>query len=174
VHRDRTNGKPQSCRRRAGIAALIFAQLEITKYWIKPLETPPKTPGFPKDFQQACFRLHVSNEAFDLFHNAPDGLRGRYWQSPDIGFLATRHLIQVLSWKLLTYAAEKSTCLENKAKEMTVDEVRASLAAPSAKVWVRERDDQGNLIISTKDEARLIVPRWEENEEVKPALARSR
>jgi hypothetical protein len=148
-----------------GIASLIVAKCEITKYWIEPLRDKPT--GFP-NFDQACFRLRVSNEAFDLFHNAPNGLRGRYWQSPDVGFLATRYLIDALKPKLVAYAYKNPAIVEKKASDMTLDEVRASLDVPSAKVWIREKDDEKCLIISTTDEARLIVPRWEKNEEVKP------
>jgi hypothetical protein len=105
--------------------------------------------------------------ATDLFHNAPDGLRGRYWQSPEIGDLATRYLIDALKSELLAHAADNPAIVEMRAKDITLDEVRASLDKPSAKVWVHEKDDLGNTMISTTDEARLIVPRWEKNEEVR-------
>ena len=139
------------------IAALIVERSEITKYWPDPLRDKPK--GFP-DFDQVCFRLHVGNEAFDLFHNAPDGLRGRYWQRPDLGFLATRHLIDALNAKLLAYAKNNGPVLRGSAREMKVDEVGASLNAPSAKVWVRERDEHGNNMIAPKNEPALLIPRW--------------
>ena len=147
------------------IAGLIAAEAEITKYWIGPLRDKPK--NFP-NFDQACFRVRVSSEAYDLFHNAPDGLRGRYWQSPEIGDLATQYLIDALKPKILAHAETNPATVKKKAKDMTIDEVQASLDAPSAKVWIREKDDDKCLMISTTDEARLVVPRWEKNEEMKP------
>jgi hypothetical protein len=150
-----------------GITALVIENVEITRYWIEPLRTPPKPP-FPRDFQQVCFRIRTSKEAYDLFFNAPDGLRGRFWQSPEVGDSATRHLIDSLKRKILARAEEKPDCIEGKAKDMTIDEVRASLEAPSAKVWVRERDDKGNMLISLSSESGLIVRRWQTNESNAP------
>ena len=83
------------------ITALTVNEAQIRKNWIRPYTTAPK--GFEK-YRQVCFHVHVGHKNCDLIYNAPDGLRGRYWQSPDIGFLATRKLIHALKPKLLEFA----------------------------------------------------------------------
>jgi hypothetical protein len=135
------------------ITELTVGEAQIQKTWIRPRYKPPNTT-----FRQVCFRIHVNRQTYDLLYNAPDGLRGRYWQSPDIGFLATRHLIKAISHKLLGYLEENPPKIEpptENIEEMTVDEVAASLDAPSAKVWVREQFTHG---------PELMVRRWKLNE----------
>jgi hypothetical protein len=140
------------------IAALTVGEAQIQKTWIRPRYKPPNT-----NFRQVCFRIHVNPQAYDLFYNAPDGLRGRYWQSPDIGFLATRYLIDALRPNLLKFADENPPKIDPPKKhieEMTIKEVGASLDAPSAKVWVREE--------GVSDGPELKVRRWALNEAKKP------
>jgi hypothetical protein len=69
-------------------------------------------------------------------------------------------LIDALNAMLLAYAKNNRPVLEGKAREMTIDEVGASLNAPSAKVWVREIDDQRNNMIAFDNEPALMIPRW--------------
>ena len=69
----------------------------------------------------------------DLIYNAPDGMRGRYWQSPDHGFAATKHLIGGLLPKLISFADEPPAPPE-KCAPMSVDDIKASLNGMSAKV----------------------------------------
>jgi hypothetical protein len=83
-----------------------------------------------------------------------------------MGFLATRYLIDLLKPQLLKFAEEcppklisKKACID----EMTFKEVGASLDAPSAKLWVRERDEFGSMI-SPNSQPQLKVRRWEINE----------
>ena len=45
---------------------------------------------------------------------------------------------------------------------MTLEDIRASLSAPSAKVWPRESDDNHDILIVENE---LVVPRWVQNEE---------
>src|SRR5882672_7323687 len=61
------------------------------------IDQPPIAPPLARRIR---FQIVVNSKAYDLFYNAPDGLRGRYWQGPDIGFLATRHLIDKFRPKL--------------------------------------------------------------------------
>ncbi|MET4232655.1 hypothetical protein ABIA85_005944 [Bradyrhizobium sp. LA6.10] len=142
------------------ISDLVVAEHKILKAWTKPSE------NVYAEARQAIFRIKVSHSStYDLFYNAPDGLRGRYWQSPDLGFLATRSLIDLLKPALLKFAVANPLQLEPKKKnvlEVSLDDVQISLEAPSAKVWVRERDDSTNSIIAGGPE--LIVQRWTENE----------
>ena len=63
----------------------------VTEAWVEPYNSPP--PGVPKNAaRQIIYRLSVSEQTLDIFFNAPDGLRGRYYQGPDHGFEATRRL----------------------------------------------------------------------------------
>jgi hypothetical protein len=117
--------------------------------------------------RQVIFKIALPQPTYDAFYNAPDGLRGRYWQSPDHGFQATRQLIALLKPKLLAYAEENPPKLvrkDKRAHEMTLGNVATSLEAVSAKVWVYEKDSTGNLAMPFEGQPQLIVPRWIQNE----------
>jgi hypothetical protein len=137
------------------IATSIENEAEIGEAWSNPYRHPPR--GIAA--RQICFRIHVSKETYDLFYNAPDGLRGRYWQSPDLGFLATRSLIDALKPKLLRAVDEFDW---RKLSPMTIAEIEASLEAASAKVWVGE--NRGSKISYAGPQLR--VRRWELNESI--------
>jgi hypothetical protein len=106
--------------------------------------------------------IKLRTESCDLLYNAPDGFRGRYWQSPDHGFSATKHLIGVLLPKLVSFAKDMPPAPDEKAAPMTIDDIKASLEATSAKIWPRERDDSREWLLSPD---KLIVPRWADNEQ---------
>jgi len=149
------------------IVTRIACECEITGALIEPYQAPAR--GEPKDARQVVFRFRVSKEACDLFFNAPDGLRGRYWQSPDHGFAATRHLIDELSALLNSHAKHSPPTASGKAAAMGTEDIIASLSAPSGKIWLRERDDNSDLLlIEPPAEKQLIVPRWIENESHSP------
>jgi hypothetical protein len=135
--------------------------MQVIRVGIKPYNTPAR--GEAKDARQAIFLIRVGEEICDLLYNAPDGLRGRYWQSPDHGFGASTHLIDTLSRKLIAFADANPPTPIGKAAPMTSKDFAASLAAPSAKIWPRERNDKDeSLLLLT--EHQLLVPRWRENE----------
>lgn len=144
------------------IVAALLAEAAIVDADVDPCEARP--PVAPANARRACFRLRVSPKTYDLFYNAPDGLRGRYWQGPDIGYLATRHVIDALTDRLMTHFRSHPPSTGTPQQSMSVAESRASLAAVSAKVWVRERDDAGNTMISLCAAPQLSVQRWKENE----------
>jgi len=125
---------------------------------------PPK--GMPKEIYQetyqAVFQVRTDLMVYDLIYNAPDGLRGRYWQSPDRGYLATRLLIESLKEKLLDFARRSPLKREDGA-EAKVEDVIASLNASSAKVWIRERDENRNPVIGEKC-PEIVVRRWAASE----------
>lgn len=52
------------------------------------------------------FLICVGDETCDLLYNASDGLRGRYWQSPDHGFGATKYLIGKFLPALISFAKQ--------------------------------------------------------------------
>lgn len=150
------------------IVTRIARECEITRATIKPYDAPAR--GEPKDARQIVFRFRVSKETCDLFFNAPDGLRGRYWQSPDHGFAATRLLINELSAQLTSYAEHNPPMAKGKAAAMGTSDIIASLSAHSAKIWPLERDDNTDLLlIEPPVEKQLIVPRWIENESHSPS-----
>src|SRR5262249_48756124 len=124
--------------------------------WIERLEATRGEPPGARKARRICFVVGVGNRAWDLFYNAPDGLRGRYWQSPNVGCLATRYLIGALKPRLMALVAESPPKPEKKASGMDRAAIEASLNAPSAKVWVREREWVPDL--------QLEVRRWRENE----------
>jgi hypothetical protein len=69
---------------------------------IEPYKASAK--GEPKSARQVIFLVSAGHETCDLLYHAPDGLRGRYWQSPDHGLLATRYLIGNLLPTLAAFA----------------------------------------------------------------------
>jgi hypothetical protein len=60
-------------------ATRIAGECKITHISVARYRDP--APDEPKDARQVVFRFCVSEQACDIFFNAPDGLRGRYWQS---------------------------------------------------------------------------------------------
>ena len=145
------------------IARLAATETKVTKENLEAWIEPSKNTY--KGARQVIFRIRVSPRTYDLLYNAPDGLRGRYWQSPDKGSLATRYLIDLLKSTLLGFAKANPPQLKSKKmhdNEMTLDDVCISLEAPSAKVWIRERADNGDSIIAGGPQ--LIVRRWKKNE----------
>lgn len=146
------------------ITARIACEAEMLQGWIEPCRDRSPSPPAPARARQACFRLRVDPETYDMFYNAADGLRGRYWQGPDIGFLATKQLSGALTPKLLCFQEIEQPQNEKKTASMNEAQIWASLTAPSAKIWVREKDDNGNCMIQKNDRHQLVVRRWEANE----------
>ena len=144
------------------IVGQLVEEAEVRRAWIDPYRTHPT--GTPKETRQVCFRLSICPATFDLLYNSPDGLRGRYWQRPDLGDHATHYLITCLKPKLLKSAAGNPPKIIPPAGDMNIEEIEASLDAGSAKVWVREKDDEGNTKIDSKSELQLTVLRWMQNE----------
>lgn len=148
------------------IAQMIVDSASSIRGWIEDYETAPKK--MRRVTFRGCFAVTVDLEAYDHLYNAPDGLRGRYWQSPDRGFLATRFLINLLNPKLpqgdkLTLG--KYVLSPNNARDWQGRKlVSASLKGVSAKVWVREKNDSGYSLIDKRSDERLDIPNWEEVE----------
>ena len=144
------------------IVSSLVEETEVRRAWIEPYRTHPK--GTPKETRQVCFRLRICAPTYDLFYNSPDGLRGRYWQRPDLGDHATHHLITCLRPKFLKFAGDNPPEIIHPAGTMKIEEIQASLDASSAKVWVREKDDDGNSKIDSTSGPQLKVLRWMQNE----------
>lgn len=138
----------------------IEAVLEVNYVRAKVFGTPAR--GEPKNARQIIFRVRSGNQASDLLYNSRDGLRGRYWQSPEHGFVATHHLIRSLTPALLSFAEQTPPSPEKGVLEMTIEDIRWSLSAPSAKVWPRECDSSGSSLLAVDS---LQVPRWIKNEQ---------
>jgi hypothetical protein len=146
------------------IADSIVSEAKVLE---KPTVIPYRDARSPaaRRARQVVFQVWVSRKNCDLFFNAPDGLRGRYWQSPDLGFLATRRLIEALKQILVQAARDSGMCDRSAhAGNITLGQVGASLEAFSAKVWLREKDARGSISISSPAGLQLNVPRWVENE----------
>jgi hypothetical protein len=143
------------------IARTVVSEARVLDCWSEPYRHPPK--GAPTGIRQVCFRVCVSEQTFDLLYNASDGLRGRYWQSPDVGFLATCSLISSLEPDFLAFA-EKHPPNARRGQAMGSADICASLRAASAKIWIREKDASGNTKINLNVGPQLKVLRWEQNE----------
>ncbi|MGT2468960.1 hypothetical protein ACVOMV_36490 [Mesorhizobium atlanticum] len=138
----------------------IQANSDVIHVMTKLYRNPAR--GEPRNARQIIFWVRSGNQASDLLYNSRDGLRGRYWQSPEHGFVATHHMIRSLTPALLSFAEQNPPNFEKGAPEMTIDDIRLSLAAPSAKVWPRECDSNGNSLLEADA---LQVPRWIRNEQ---------
>jgi hypothetical protein len=144
------------------IASRVVREAKIINSKIEPYRRPP--PGATKDVvsaRQVIFVIRVDRETCDLLYSARDGLRARYWRSPDHGIAATTRLIRLLLLKLLLSAEESPAICKPGTLPMSLGDIEASLKAPSAKIWPRENDDNGNdLLLDDK----LFVPRWADND----------
>jgi hypothetical protein len=114
-----------------------------------------------KGSRRAVFRIAIGAVAVDLLHNSPHGLRGRYWQAPDLGDVATRRLLDALRSTVLSFAARNLSSRE----EIELSE--KSIDAPTAKVWISEDN-----FLSSIDDQQLCVRRWCKNEENAPERIR--
>jgi hypothetical protein len=137
------------------IAARVIASATVISARIERY-CEPRLLG-EKDGRQIVFVVRVGSKTCDLLYNAPDGMRGRYWQSPDRGSAATKHLIGGLLPKLISFADEPPAP-PKKCAPMSFDDIRASLDGLSAKVWPREFDEQRNWLFE-KDHLKVL--RWE-------------
>jgi hypothetical protein len=143
--------------------AIRMAQPQIVGVRIRPKKT--SMPGVPSDARQIVFLIRFANvEVIDLFYNASDGLRGRYWQNPDHGFLATRLVIDALSSKLLSFADLHPPTVPECAAPMDAKDIKASLEATSAKIWPLEMNGINWLF----EYQQLAVSRWIKNEANSP------
>lgn len=100
------------------------------------------------------FLLVVEPQAYDAFFNAPVGLRAQYAISEEHGETATRRILSILDAKLMAYPR-----LDARPTEA---QVRWSLAAPQAKIWIDEREVEAQLGESNHQ---LLFQRWAENSE---------
>ena len=140
------------------IAARVIESAQIVGSKIEPYNTAPRGE---KDGRQIIFVVRAGLENCDLLYNAPDGLRGRYWQSPDHGFAATKDLIGQLLHRLLDHARDHPPSPPNKCAPMNAEDIRASLAAVSSKVWPQEKDEARNDLFA---DDQLKVLRWKQYE----------
>jgi hypothetical protein len=146
------------------IVARAHAEMHVVHFKLKPYKDPGI--GEARDARQVIFLFRISLETCDLLYNAADGLRGRYWQSPDHGFCATRHLLSAMTSVFLDFAKRNDPVGKCRAADMTAHDMRASLEAPSAKVWPRERSENGDSLFESHD---LIVRRWDANDLASPS-----
>ncbi|WP_029083961.1 hypothetical protein [Bradyrhizobium sp. th.b2] len=138
-------------------ARMLSSPHEIVGGRIEPYDTAPKQE---KDGRQIIFTIRLDPTVSDLLYNARDGLRGRYWQSPDYGFLANRHFLNMLTPVLLSFARQRPPELIAKAKSMDAAAIEASLGGVSAKLWPREYNDRKTKYLLIDDH--LDVRRWAE------------
>jgi hypothetical protein len=121
-----------------------------------PVSEKAVDPKAPKGTTRATIALSVSPTTGDLIHNGRDGLRARYWISPDIGESATLRLVGLVSPVLMSSLPGKVTGSD--ASEMTKEDLARALQLSSTKIWLGE----GQLTVRGRF---LDVPRWAFNEQ---------
>jgi len=141
------------------MAAQVIEHAAVIGSRIEPYDSAP--PG-EKDGRQIIFVVRSDPKTCDLLYNASDGLRGRYWQSPDHGFCATKHLIDGLLPRLMSCAERHLPTPPRKCTPMSGDDIKASLEGLSAKVWPREKDDDRKPLWV---DDQLKVLRWDQSEQ---------
>ena len=123
------------------------AVAEARDVWVRP--EPGRAKGLTHCIQP-LFTLELPSTGDALF-NGPFGYRAQYWLAPEKGLGANARLITALAPKLL---AALPNCTD---PDLLKIDVCAAIAAPSAKVWIRESSSLEN---PTAD---LKVERWLEN-----------
>jgi hypothetical protein len=94
--------------------------------------------------QRPVWRVQLKSVLLDRFFNGRDGIRAQYYKSVYHGQKENLYLISRLSDRLIELARFKDSSVE-------MDLLRTSLSKPSAKVWISERDIQGQEIIRAGD-----------------------
>jgi hypothetical protein len=136
----------------AEIAAKIAKEASLAS---EPRAEMAEDRAAPPNALRAVFPVAVTPSTGDLMHNARDGLRGRYWLSPDEGNKATRHLVELLKARLLQALPRDGLNIGKLV--LSCDAVARALDLPSTKVWVDEEQRQS-------DGQSLEVARWALNE----------
>ncbi|MBR1147510.1 hypothetical protein [Bradyrhizobium sp. AUGA SZCCT0431] len=114
------------------IASQVIQSATVISNRIKPYDDAPLGE---EDGRQIIFVVRVALETNDLLYNARDGMRGRYWQSPDHGFAATKYLIGELIRDLVDFSERCPPALPDNCEPMRAEDIKASLERISAKVW---------------------------------------
>jgi hypothetical protein len=94
--------------------------------------------------QRPVWGLQLNPILLDRFYNGRGGIRAQYYMSPYHGQEENLCLISRLSNWLIELARFKDSSVD-------MDLLRTSLSKPSAKVWISERDIQGQEIIRASD-----------------------
>jgi hypothetical protein len=113
------------------------------------------TDGDVKGGLRPSFTVDVGAELCDLFFNGRDGYRARFWQDPQVGDVANRSVIDLLSPKLIRFAENN---LDHAV--LTSPVVRESLTLPTAKVWIANEAENG-LGEPREAAPHLVVEQWE-------------
>ena len=110
---------------------------------------------------QPIFEFELPHVGDALF-NGPWGYRAQYWVSPEQGLAANAALLSMLAPKLMTAVNGRGV------PELANIDVRASLLAASAKIWIQE-----DLMMLKDPPMDLAVDRWIQADQNGVELARS-
>lgn len=138
-----------------GLLRRVASDAVVTRVYAKPGSDRGLTQCL-----QPIFLIELA-ETGDALFNGPWGYRAQYWIHPSRGLAANRELISALLPKLLAAVDVVAEPILAKL------DLCASLAASSAKIWVRE-----SLALLTESAADLAVERWIEEANRGVELAR--
>jgi hypothetical protein len=115
-------------------------------------------------YERAVFCGVVTSDLFDWFFNSVTGYRGAFFESPDVGSRENRLLVDGLSSLLVAWAITNAAGGE-------AQRLHASLAQPSAKMWLAEYPGLCRLCApewssSYTPELRIENSRWERSTHV--------
>ena len=110
-------------------------------------------------YERAVFCGVVTSDLFDWFFNAATGYRGAFFESPEVGSRENRSFVDGLSSQLTAWAVANAAGGE-------AHRLHASLAQPSAKVWLAEYPGLCDLCAaewssSYTPQLRIENSRWE-------------
>jgi hypothetical protein len=97
------------------------------------------------------FQLQVPIEIGDAFFNSPSGYRAQYLLGPMNGQRQNQSMILFLEERLISFAREQGSAIWP-----NVEDVRTSLRACSAKVWLSE----GGMLFGRQLVEEIQVPEW--------------
>jgi hypothetical protein len=127
--------------RYSALSAISFEEISATfarqVYAEAPVAEKATNRAAPKNTRRFVIPVVVSPITGDLLHNGRDGLRGRYWISPEVGERATARLIALVLPALLRSLTDT---VIGSGTEMTREEAICALHLPSTKIWLVEKD----------------------------------
>jgi hypothetical protein len=140
-----------AARRFRTIINRVLDEMQVTRF-----EVIAGRIGAVKGCARPEFTLKVRPDTLDLFFNSARGYRAQYHDSREAGERANSDLISRMSDRLVNYADEQSA-----KHKMSMDAIRHSLNAKSAKIWINEHGARAqNLDYMRKLPVELEVEPW--------------
>jgi len=128
-------------------AAVRESSVNVTRYRMEPSGSAYSGDD-PLLERLQCIRpgwwIEIEPALLDKLYNGLMGIRAQYYESPYHGLSMNQMLLSRLTDPLVKLAAEIDPTANSELLQL-------SLSKPSAKVWISEKDKNGNKIIRTSE-----------------------